>query len=69
MDIYGCPGRLMDIYGCPGRLIDIYWCPGRLIDIKFVNEVVGYIINTIKTTFDLNFDLYKAVIQHGYTLT
>jgi len=28
--------------------------------------VVGDHINTMKTTFDLNFDLYQAVKQHGY---
>ena len=26
-------------------------------------------INTMKTTFDLNFDLYQALKQHGYTYT
>ena len=26
--------------------------------------VVGDYINTIKTTFDFNFDLYQAFIQH-----
>ena len=29
--------------------------------------VVGDIINTTKTTFDFNFDLYLAVKQYGYT--
>ena len=29
--------------------------------------LVGNYINTMKTTFDFNFDLYQAVKQHGYT--
>ena len=29
--------------------------------------MVGDYINTIKTTFDLNFDLYQAFKQHRYT--
>ena len=33
---------------------------------KFVTTVVGDYINTMKTTFDFNFDLYQAVKQHGY---
>ena len=33
---------------------------------KKYTAVVTY-INTIKTTFDLNFDLYQAFKQHGYT--
>ena len=28
--------------------------------------MVGDHTNTIKTTLDLNFDLYQAVKQHGY---
>ena len=28
---------------------------------------VGDNINTMKTTFECNFDLYQAVKQHGYT--
>ena len=28
-------------------------------------SAVGDYINTMKTTFDLNFDLYQAVKQHG----
>ena len=31
------------------------------------NTVVGDYINTMKTTFDLNYDLYQAFKQHGYT--
>ena len=31
--------------------------------------VVGDFINTMKTTFDFNFDLYQAFKQHGYTKT
>ena len=31
--------------------------------------VVGDYINIIKTTFDLNLDLYQAFKQHGYTKT
>ena len=30
------------------------------------STVVGDYINTMKTTFDLNFDVYQAVKQHGY---
>ena len=30
------------------------------------NTVVVAYINTTKTTFDFNFDLYKALKQHGY---
>ena len=29
--------------------------------------VVGNYINTMRTTFDFNFDLYQAFKQHGYT--
>ena len=29
--------------------------------------VVGDTINIMKTTFDLNFDLFQAFKQHGYT--
>ena len=29
--------------------------------------VVGDYINTMKTTFDFNFDLYQAFTQHRYT--
>ncbi len=29
--------------------------------------MVGDNINKMKTTFDLNFDLYQAFKQHGYT--
>ena len=32
-----------------------------------LNTVVVDYINTMKTTFDFNFDLHKAVKQHGYT--
>ena len=31
------------------------------------NSVVGDYINTMKTTFNFNFELYQAVKQHGYT--
>ena len=36
---------------------------------KFCSEgtVVGDYINTIKMTFDFNFNLYQAVKQHEYT--
>ena len=34
-----------------------------------LHTVISDYINTIKTTFDFNFDLYLAVKQHGYTLT
>jgi len=30
------------------------------------NTVVIAYINTTKTTFDFNFDLYQALKQHGY---
>ena len=30
-------------------------------------KVVGDVINTVKTTFDFNFDLYQAVKPHGYS--
>ena len=33
------------------------------------HTVEGNYINAMKTTFDLNFDLYQAVKQHGYTKT
>ena len=29
--------------------------------------MIGDYINIMKTTFDLNFDLYQAFEQHGYT--
>ena len=29
--------------------------------------MVGGFINTMKTTFDFNLDLYQAFKQHGYT--
>ena len=32
-----------------------------------LNTVVGDNINIMKTTFKLNFDLYHAFKQHGYT--
>ena len=40
--------------------------------VKIVPEVedptvVSNYINTMKTTFDVNFDLNSAVKQHGYT--
>ena len=31
--------------------------------------MVGDYINIMKTTFDLNIDLYQAFKQHGYTKT
>ena len=31
------------------------------------NAMVGDVINTVKTTFDFNFDLYQPVKPHGYT--
>ena len=36
-------------------------------NINNFRTVVGGYINTIKTNFDLNFDLYQAVKQHGNT--
>ena len=35
---------------------------------KRVCKVVGDNINIMKTNFELNFDLYQAFKQHGYTL-
>ena len=35
---------------------------------KMVSTLVGDYINTMKTTFDFKFDLYKAVKQQRYTL-
>ena len=32
------------------------------------STVVGVYINTMKTTFDLNFDSYETVKQHGYAV-
>ena len=32
-----------------------------------VSWTIVAFINTMKTTFDFNFDLYEAVKQHGYT--
>ena len=32
------------------------------------STVVSNFINTMKTTFDLNFDLYQAFTQHKYTI-
>ena len=32
------------------------------------NTVVGDYINTMKTTFDFNFDLYPGFKQPGYTI-
>ena len=43
----------------------VYW----LLDHSFVSTVVGDNINIMKTTFELNFDLYQAFKQHGYTKT
>ena len=31
------------------------------------NTVVSDFINIMKTTFDLNFNLYQALKPHGYT--
>ena len=33
----------------------------------YLATVVGDYINKMKTTFDIIFDLYLAVEQHGYT--
>ena len=33
----------------------------------YLATVVGDNTNIMKTTFELNFDLYKAFKQHGYT--
>ena len=41
-----------------------YWC-GRNLK-KDMYTMVGDYINTMKTTFDFNFDLYQALKQHGY---
>ena len=43
----------------------------RYVELSVVNleTVVGDFINIMKTTFDFNFDLYKALKQHGYTKT
>ena len=38
-------------------------CPSISIN---SSTLVGDYIKTKKTTFDLNFDLYEAVKQHGY---
>ena len=35
---------------------------------KMVSTLVGDYINTMKTTFDFKFDLYKAVKQQRYTI-
>ena len=38
------------------------------LDVKNIfYTVVGENINIMKTTFDLNFDLFQAFKQHGYT--
>ena len=34
--------------------------------LSYCSTVVGDYINTIKTAFDFNFDLYQAFKQHGY---
>ena len=34
---------------------------------KKKDTVVGDYINTMKTTFDFNFNLNRAIKQHGYT--
>ena len=41
----------------------------RYVELSVVNleTVVGDFINIMKKTFDFNFDLYSAFIQHGYT--
>ena len=44
------------------RKIDIFISSNLTFD-----TVVGDYIHTLKTTFDLNFDLYQAVKQHGYS--
>ena len=43
----------------------------RYVELSVVNleTVVGDFINIMKKTFDFNFDLYSAFIQHGYTKT
>ena len=33
-----------------------------------ISTVVSNYINTMKTSFDFNFDLYEPFKQHGYTL-
>ena len=44
--------------------------PGfKIIFLKIICTVVGDYINIIKTTFYLNFDLYQAFKQQGYTKT
>ena len=35
--------------------------------VSLLSTVLGDVINTMKTTFDLNFNLYQIVKQHGYT--
>ena len=39
----------------------------NLFSVPHSNTVVGDYINTMKTTFDFNFDLYQAFTQHRYT--
>ena len=33
----------------------------------YLDIMVDKYVNRMKTTFNINFDLYKAVKQHGYT--
>ena len=37
--------------------------------VSLLATVVGDFINTMKTTFNLNFNLYQTVQQHGYIKT
>ena len=37
-------------------------------NLKMYYTVVGDNINIMKTTFELNFDLYQAFKQHGYII-
>ena len=43
------------------------FCTFKKCEYLVVSTVVGKYINTMKTTFDLNFDFYQAVKLHEYT--
>ena len=58
----------------PTFFVEAYMTPGKvwLVEVEKLclekYKVVGDYINTMKTTFDFNFDSYQAIKQHEYTI-
>ena len=61
------PARRPSYCGPPSIRPNINTIYGNVHKKKLNISVVGHFINTMKTTFDFNFDLNQAVKQHGYT--